>query len=76
MGLTLLSIPFLVLGVFLKPYDEGALRCLKVAAFSNTPYCFEQASMMPEIIKYGCFAVAMALIFAGRKQIRRARGLD
>lgn len=73
MGLTLLAIPFLVLGVFIKPYEEATLRCFKVEFLSKAPYCFEQASMMPEIVKYGCVAIAFALIYAGRRQVRRAR---
>lgn len=74
MGLTLLAIPFILLGVFIRPYDAGAERCFRIELLSKTAYCFEQASHMPEIVKYGCMAVGVALIYLGRSQIKRSRG--
>ncbi|AXK83625.1 hypothetical protein DW352_25710 [Pseudolabrys taiwanensis] len=74
MGLTLLAIPFILLGIFVRPYAEGAERCFKIELLSKSAYCFEQASYMPEIVKYGCMAVGLALIYAGRRQIKQARG--
>jgi len=74
MGLTILAIPFILLGVFIRPYEAGAERCFKIELLSKGAYCFEQASMMPEIVKYGCMAVGIALIYAGRRQIKQARG--
>ena len=74
MGLTLLAIPFLLLGIFLKPYTAGTERCINVAFLGKGAYCFEQGSQMPEFIKYGSMAVGLLLIYAGRQQIKRARG--
>lgn len=74
MGLTLLAIPFILLGVFIRPYSAGAERCFRVEFLSKAAYCFEHASYMPEIVKYGCMAVGIALIYMGRSQIKRARG--
>jgi hypothetical protein len=73
MGLTLLAIPFILLGVFIKPYSAGAERCLNVEFLSKAAYCFEQGSYWPEVVKYGCMAIGVALIYAGRQQIKRAR---
>jgi hypothetical protein len=74
MGLTILSIPFIVLGVFLKPYSLENARCINVNFVSSQPYCFAQDSQMPEIIKYGSVVVGFALLYAGRLQIKRQRG--
>ena len=74
MGLTILSIPFIALGVFLKPYVLENSRC--IGFFGLGPYCFEQASSMPEVIKYGSVAVGFALHYAGRLQIKRQRGRE
>lgn len=74
MGLTLLAIPFILLGVFIRPYEVSAERCFRVEFLSKAAYCFEQSSYMPEIVKYGCMAIGIALIYAGRSQIKRARG--
>ena len=74
MGLTILSIPFIALGVFLKPYVLENSRCIGFAGLG--PYCFEQASSMPEVIKYGSVAVGFALLYAGRLQIKRHRGRE
>ena len=71
MGLTILSIPFIALGVFLKPYALENSRCIGFAGLG--PYCFQQASSMPEVIKYGCLLAGFALIYAGRMQIKRQR---
>ena len=71
MGLTILSIPFIALGVFLKPYALENLRCIGFAGLG--PYCFEQTSSMPEVIKYGSVAVGFAFLYAGRLQIKRRR---
>jgi len=53
MGLTILAIPLIVLGVFIKPYSVENLRCFSVSFASARPYCFEQGSNLPEVIKYG-----------------------
>ena len=76
MVLTMLALPLLFLGVFIKPYAVEATRCISVSFISKQAFCFEAASSMPEVIKYGCVAAGFALIYAGRRQIRRARGLD
>lgn len=73
MGLTLLSIPFIFLGVFINPYTDGLQRCLAVKFAGSGAYCFEQNSPMPETIKYGLVAVGFALLYAGRRQIKRQR---
>jgi hypothetical protein len=73
MGLTILSIPFIVLGVFLKPYSIESSRCINVNFVRSQPYCFAQDSQMPEIIKYGSVAIGFALLYAGRLQIKRGR---
>ena len=74
MGLTILSIPFIVLGVFLKPYSLDNARCISVNFVRSQPYCFAQDSQMPEIIKYGSVVVGFALLYVGRLQIKRQRG--
>jgi hypothetical protein len=76
MGLTILAIPFLILGVFMKPYSQDASRCFTVSFTGTGAYCFEQGSIMPEAIKYGSVAIGFALLYAGRRQIRRQRGMD
>lgn len=70
MLLTLLAIPFLFFGVFVKTSDEGPQRCIGV---NKDKYCFERTSQMPEFIKYGSVAVGFGLLYAGRLQIRRRR---
>ena len=70
MALTLLAIPFLIFGVFVKAQDMGLQRCIG-AGQSTT--CFEQGSQMPEFIKYGCMALGFGLLYAGRRQIKRQR---
>ena len=72
MGLTILAIPFIVIGVFLKPYSLDSSRCVGVGG--ARPYCFTQDSSMPEIIKYGSVAAGFLLLYAGRLQIKRQRG--
>jgi len=74
MGLTILSIPFIALGVFLKHYSLDSARCIGVNFVRSQPYCFAQDSQMPEIIKYGSVVVGFALLYAGRLQIKRQRG--
>jgi hypothetical protein len=71
MLLTLLSIPFILFGAFVKPYEQQSQRCL---SFNQQPFCFEQDSSMPEIMKYGSVAVGFGFLYAGRRQIRRRRG--
>ena len=73
MGLTILAIPFIVFGVFVKPYAVDSSRCIGVKFVAARPFCFEQSSQMPEIIKYGSVAVGFALLYAGRLQIKRQR---
>jgi hypothetical protein len=73
MGLTILSIPLIALGVFLKPYSLENSRCFNVSFLRAQPYCFAQDSQMPEIVKYGSVIAGFALLYAGRRQIRRAR---
>jgi hypothetical protein len=74
MVLTILAIPFLVLGVFISPYTLASARCLAIGSVSNGGYCFEPGSHLPEAIKYGCVLLGFALLYAGRRQIKRARG--
>ncbi len=71
MLLTLLSIPFILFGAFVKPYDRPPQRCISA---SQSAFCFEQGSPMPEVIKYGCVVVGFGLLYAGRRQIKRRRG--
>jgi hypothetical protein len=70
MGLTILAIPLILLGIFIKPYAVDSSRCISVGA---RPFCFEQGSHLPEAIKYGCLLAGFALIYAGRIQIKRQR---
>ena len=72
MGLTILAIPFIAFGVFAKPYPLGDSRCIGVGA--TRPYCFEKDSSVPEMIKYGSALAGFALLYAGRRQIKRQRG--
>ena len=74
MGLTILAIPLIVLGVFIKPYSAENQRCISVSFASARPYCFAQDSNAPELIKYGSVLAGFALIYAGRLQIKRQRG--
>jgi hypothetical protein len=74
MGLTILAIPLIMLGVFIKPYSLESSRCVSISFASARPYCFEQSSSMPEIIKYGSLLAGFVLIYAGRLQIKRQRG--
>ncbi len=73
MGLTLLAIPFLILGVFAKPYAVDTTRCIAFGFGNKNGYCFEQGSQMPEAIKYGSVAIGFLLVYAGRRQIKRKR---
>ena len=73
MGLTLLAIPFIVLGVFINPYSQQSQRCFTVQFAGQGVYCFEQGSRMPEAIKYGLVAGGFMLLYAGRRQIQRKR---
>jgi hypothetical protein len=74
MGLTILAIPFLILGVLLNPFNQGEQRCLAVKKGVADAWCFEQGSKMPEGIKYGAVAVGFLLIYAGRRQMNRRKG--
>jgi hypothetical protein len=76
MGLTILSIPFIALGVFLKPYALENSRCVNINLLRSQPYCFAQGSQMPEFIKYGSVAIGFALLYAGRRQIKRGRAKE
>ena len=72
MGLTILAIPLILLGLFIKPYTVDNSRCISVG-FAGYTACFEQGSNLPEMIKYGCLLAGFALIYAGRIQIKRQR---
>jgi hypothetical protein len=72
MGLTILAIPLILLGIFIKPYAVDS-SCISVSFAGARPYCFEQGSNLPEVIKYGCLLAGFALIYAGRMQIKRQR---
>ncbi len=74
MGLTILSIPFIILGVFLKPYSLDNARCINISFVRSQPFCFAQDSSTPEIIKYGSVVAGFALLYAGRRQIKKQRG--
>ncbi|MDP2410862.1 MAG: hypothetical protein Q8M26_11325 [Pseudolabrys sp.] len=71
MALTMLAIPFLILGVFINPYTQGAERCFNLNFISKTPFCFEASSNMPEIVQYGSLMFAFVLIYTGRHLMRR-----
>ena len=73
MGLTILAIPLIMLGVFLKPYAVENMRCVSVSFAGARPYCFAKESSAPEVIKYGSALAGFALLYAGRRQIRRQR---
>ena len=62
MGLTILAIPLIMLGVFIKPYTQENTRCFNLV---GKVYCFEQSSQMPEIVKYGSVVLGFALLYAG-----------
>jgi hypothetical protein len=76
MGLTILAIPLIMLGVFIKPYAVENTRCISLAFTGARPYCFEQSSNLPEVIKYGSALLGFALLYAGRRQIKRQRGRE
>jgi hypothetical protein len=71
MLLTLLAIPFILFGAFVKPYEQPYKRCIAV---NQSPLCFDQGSSMPEIIKYGSVVIGFGFLYAGRRQIKRKRG--
>ena len=71
MALTLLAIPFLIFGVFVKVQDMGSQRCIGAG---QSTYCFEHGSQMPGYIKYGTLLAGFGLLYAGRRQIKRQRG--
>jgi len=71
MGLTILAIPLIMLGVFIKPYAVENMRCVSVSFAGARPYCFEKDSNMPEVIKYGSAVAGFVLLYAGRWQIKR-----
>jgi len=73
MVLTILAIPFLVLGVMISPYALDTARCFAIGFAGKGGYCFEPGSHMPEAIKYGCVLAGFALLYAGRRQIKRQR---
>jgi hypothetical protein len=73
MGLTILAIPLIMLGVFIKPYAVGNTRCISLGFIGDRPHCFEQSSNLPEVIKYGSALLGFALLYAGRRQIKRQR---
>ena len=74
MALTILSIPLIFIGAFIKIYAVEATRC--VGVFGKGGFCFEASSDLPELIKYGCVLAGFALLYAGRMQIKKARGLQ
>jgi len=74
MALTILSIPFIFVGAFITVYSADAVRCFAIGSANKGGYCFEPGSQMPELIKYGCVIFGFALLYAGRRQIKRARG--
>jgi len=71
MGLTILAIPLIILGVFLKPYSLENSRCISFTGIG--PYCFAADSNLPEVIKYGSVLAGFALLYAGRLQPKRQR---
>ena len=75
MGLTILAIPLIVLGVFIKPYSAENLRCFSVSFASARPYCFERGSNLPEVIKYSSVLAASSSVLshAGQRDQTRAR---
>jgi hypothetical protein len=68
-----LSSRFLILGVLLNPFDQGAQRCIGVKKGGADALCFELGSKVPETIKYGAVAIGFLLIYAGRRQMKRRR---
>jgi hypothetical protein len=76
MGLTILAIPLIILGVFIKPYAQDGMRCISVGFAAKGAFCFEQDSRLPETIKYGSAALGFLLLYAGRRQIKRQRGQE
>jgi hypothetical protein len=47
MGLTILAIPFLILGVLASPYALDGKRCFGVGSGHKNGYCFEPALSRP-----------------------------
>ncbi len=76
MALTILAIPFIFVGAFISVYSVDAARCFAIGSAGKGGYCFEPGSYLPETIKYGCVLIGFALLYAGRRQIRRRRGLE
>jgi len=74
MALTILSIPLIFVGAFIKIYAVEATRC--VAILGKGGFCFEAGSDLPELIKYGCVLAGFAMLYAGRLRIKRQRGLQ
>ena len=70
MWLTVLAIPFLFFGVFVRTSDDGAQRCI---GMGKDKMCYERTSQMPEFIKYGSVALGFGFLYLGRLQIRRRR---
>jgi ACR3 family arsenite efflux pump ArsB len=73
MALTILAIPLIILGVFIKPYSTENARCISISFAGARAYCFEQGSNLPEAIKYGSVLAGFGLLYAGRLQIKRQR---
>ena len=74
MALTILSIPLIFVGAFIKIYAVEATRC--VALLGKSGFCFDPGSDLPEMIKYGSVLIGFGLLYLGRRQIRHQRGLD
>ena len=74
MTLTILAIPLIIFGAFIKPYAVDTTRCFAVSFLAKDPFCFAAASSMPEVIKYGSLRLGCARLYVGRQQIRRRRG--
>ena len=74
MALTFLAIPFIILGALIKPYSLDSARCFTISVVGGDTYCYAAGSLIPDMIKYGCFLLGIALVYAGRQQIKRARG--
>ena len=71
MALTLLAIPFLIFGVFVKMQDMGSQRCIGAG---QSTYCFEQRFADARIHQIRHLAGRLRAALCGRRQIKRQRG--
>jgi threonine/homoserine/homoserine lactone efflux protein len=62
MILTMLALPFIILGIFIKPHTVDSMRCVAINFVSKQPFCFPADSLGPEVIRYGALVAASPAI--------------